>query len=507
MDIEPESHRQETHSHEPNAQGPNTQTSNQHTETTPRSEESKKGPSTWQTFRAAWRERGTLGDRHLDTTQRQFLPAALEIQDTPPSPAGHWLMWLLLSLFTIGVAWACLGKVDIVVTAPGRIVPSGQVKLVQAPQAGTISSILVKEGERVEQGQTLIRFDPTYAEADDQRIRAQLEDTQLQLVWREALENWLEVDRDNAQAAFEHPTSLPMMDAVRAEALYTQHRDEITARLLSLSKELSANEAEQRSVNAEQERAEATLRVLDERVAAYKALVDRQYGAKVQYLEMLQQQTDLARSLPVLQSRSQQLQESASAIRAQKAATVSELRKQNLLELARLDSERSSLQQEAMKTHQLRQQQLLVAPVTGTVEALAVHTVGGVVSPAQELMKIVPAHATIEVEALLQNKDIGFIREGQTAQVKVDTFNFTKYGLIDAQVLDISNDAIEDQNLGWVFEMRLALEQTSIAVEDKLVKLSPGMAITAEVKTGKRRLIEFFLSPLLRYKQESVRER
>jgi hemolysin D len=199
--------------------------------------------------------------------------------------------------------------------------------------------------------------------------------------------------------------------------------------------------------------------------------------------------------------------ESAAAITARLDATRDELRRHNLMELARLDSERGALEQESRKARQRQQQLTITAPVTGAVQELAVHTVGGVVSPGEELLKIVPERATIEVEALLQNKDIGFIREGQLAEVKVDTFNFTRYGLIDARVLNISNDSVEDARLGWVFKLRLALEQDTIRVEDRVVNLSPGMAITAEVKTGKRRLIEFFLSPLLRYKQESVRER
>jgi len=141
------------------------------------------------------------------------------------------------------------------------------------------------------------------------------------------------------------------------------------------------------------------------------------------------------------------------------------------------------------------------------VQQLAIHTVGGVVTPAQELMKVVPEQAVVEVEALVQNKDIGFIHEGQIAEVKVDTFNFTKYGIIDAEVTSISQDAIADENLGWVFHMRVKLSKDHVDVENKSVRLSPGMSVTAEIKTGKRRLIEFFLSPLLRYKQESIRER
>ncbi|MCB1678841.1 MAG: HlyD family type I secretion periplasmic adaptor subunit [Halioglobus sp.] len=463
------------------------------------------------TPRLAWRDRAKTGSTDVDVCQRQFLPAALEVQDSPASPAHHWLLALLLSLFVLALLWACVGEVDIVVTAPGRVVPSGQVKRVQAPAAGTVAAILVAEGDRVEAGQALLRLDTTHADADDRRIREQIDNTLVQTAWRQALERWLAKGKagEGAVQVFEAapPSSLPRADQDRADALYRQYREEITARLLGLEKELAASRAERTTVRAERARVQATLAILEQRVGAYKALLDRQYGAKVQYLEMLQQQTELERTLPVMRSRERQLTETAAVISARIGLTVSEARQRNLTELDRLHSERQSLRQESRKATQHRQQQLLTAPVTGTVQELAIHTVGGVVSPAQELMKIVPEHATIEVEALLQNRDIGFVREGQVAAVKVDTFNFTKYGLIDAQVTNISDDAVEDQQLGWVFKMRLRLEQDAIAVENRLVRLSPGMAITAEVKTGRRRLIEFFLSPLLRYKQESVRER
>tara|TARA_R110001592_G_scaffold357416_1_gene660685 strand:+ start:273844 stop:275280 length:1437 start_codon:yes stop_codon:yes gene_type:complete len=461
---------------------------------------------TWQALKSSWRNRGLLGNGNLGIIQRHFLPAALEVQESPPSPASHWLLGLLLCLFVIGVLWASFGQVDIVVTAPGRIVPSGQVKQVQAPQAGTISAILVNEGGRVEEGQALVRLDPTYADADEQRVREQLDDTVLEIHWRKALEDWLRGGREGG-VAMTMPRHMNPMELAGAATLYGQHRQEISARMLSLEKELAANGAEQATARAERLRTRATLAVLVERVAAYKTLVDKQYGARVQYLEMLQQQTELERSIPVLISREQQLVENAAAITARRNASLSELRKHNLMKLVRLSSERSALEQESRKVQKDQSQLLLLAPVTGTVQELVTHTIGGVVSPAQVLMKIVPENATIEVEALLQNKDIGFVNAGQLAEVKVDTFNFTKYGLIDAKIENVSNDVVEDQQLGWVFKMRLKLDRDSITVEDKLVRLSPGMSVTTEIKTGERRLIEFFLSPLLRYKQESVRER
>lgn len=186
--------------------------------------------SIWNGFTPA--RRGGTADDHSDHrgTRRQFLPAALEVQDTPPSPTGRWLLWLLLSLFIIGVAWASVGKVDIVVTAPGRIVPSGQVKRVQAPESGTVVAILASEGERVAAGQALIRLDTTYADADDRRIREQLNSVALQSTWRRTLDHWL-VDGGSIDTAPALPLHFAAAEQAEAESLYRLHRVEIGARM------------------------------------------------------------------------------------------------------------------------------------------------------------------------------------------------------------------------------------------------------------------------------------
>lgn len=151
--------------------------------------------------------------------------------------------------------------------------------------------------------------------------------------------------------------------------------------------------------------------------------------------------------------------------------------------------------------------QKLTAPVDGVIQQLAIHTVGGVVTPAQQLMLVVPRNNLLEVEAFVQNKEIGFVETGQKAEIKIETFPFTRYGTIDAEIINISNDAIADENLGLVYAARVLMKESVIQVGQKLVNLTPGMAVTVEVKTGKRKLIDFLMSPLLRYKDESMRER
>lgn len=184
-----------------------------------------------------------------------------------------------------------------------------------------------------------------------------------------------------------------------------------------------------------------------------------------------------------------------------------EQRKNNLINKQQVDLQVANLQQESIKAQQGLKQQSITAPIDGQVQQLAIHTVGGVVTPAQVLMLIVPRQSQLEVEAMVLNKDIGFVEEGQRVAIKIDTFNFTKYGMLEGEIINLSDDAIQDENLGLVYSIRVRLDQDKLQVENKWVRLSPGMSVTAEIKTGHRRLIEYFLSPLLRYRQESIRER
>ena len=260
-------------------------------------------------------------------------------------------------------------------------------------------------------------------------------------------------------------------------------------------------------VDAEINKKQRVLPVLQERVDALNTLHQKSFGSKLQYLELKQEHIEEEQDLAVQVARKQQLTASVKALITQEKALTAELRKQTLGQQNDYELKAASLEQELIKASERNRTFQLVAPITGQVQQLAVHTEGGVVTPAQVLMAIVPESTDLEVEAMILNKDIGFVEEGQAAQVKIDTFNFTKYGLIDAVIITISDVAIQDENLGLVYSTRIKLNKNSLLVEGREVTLSPGMSVTAEVKTGQRRLVEFFLSPLLRYKQESLSER
>jgi len=198
-------------------------------------------------------------------------------------------------------------------------------------------------------------------------------------------------------------------------------------------------------------------------------------------------------------------------------------------DLAEAERKVGGLTQDLVKAERKASEQVLRAPLDGTVQQLAIHTVGGVVSAAQQLMLVVPTDSVLEAEAMVSNRDIGFVNDGQQAEVKIDTFNFTRYGLIGGKVVSVSRDAIvkdkpQDPSLRakgngalsdssepagqeLVYSARIALDRTDMQIDNKVVPLSPGMAVTVEIKTGSRRLIEYLLSPVMRYRHESLRER
>ncbi len=348
-----------------------------------------------------WRISRSPKRQSFEHARRLFLPAALFVQEAPPSPLGRRILWALLLLFVIALAWSYLGRVNIVVTATGHIVPGGQVKLVQAQELATVQAIAVHEGQRVEAGQLLLQLNTNDVDADAQDTQEQLLETRLQIAWREALERWM---GRGELAALSFPTQTTDSDRKRFAALLGQQRAEVVARVTGFERQLDANMAEQHSAQSELERARATLQVLDQRVGAYAKLLARQYGAKAQYLAMLQQQTDLKHSLPALAAKKQTLVQTAAAITARMDAYISELRKQNLEALSGLHAQRASLAHLLRKLNLRQQWRRITSPVTGTVQELVLHTIGGVVTPAQTLMKVVPENAPYDV---LQNNCSG----------------------------------------------------------------------------------------------------
>lgn len=436
----------------------------------------------------------------------EFLPAAIEIERSPAPRAGRAIMWSIIALFVISVAWACVGKVDVVAVAQGKVIPSERVKQIQPLETATIAEIHVHEGSTVKAGDALITLDPTSTEADVRRVVNEWEETSAQYARVSALADWLESDLSKSPALLKTENMNDVQYAAQ-QALLNQEAAEYLAKRNSLLQEYERLNYESKMTQAEIEKQNRLLPVIQERAVSLEMLYIQQYVARVQYLELKQQLIEVEQNLQVQQAKLQTLNASLETTKAQISALHHEQRKNTLTQKQALVVQVAALAEDKVKAEKRAMQYHLTAPISGSVQQLAVHTVGGVVTPAQILMEIVPENSTLEVEAFVSNQDVGFVKQGQNAKIKVETFNFTKYGMIDAELVSLSEDAIQDEKRGLIYRALFKLKADKLMVEEKVVRISSGMTVTAEIKTGGRRLVEYFMSPLLRYKQESVRER
>jgi hemolysin D len=442
-----------------------------------------------------------------------FLPAALEIVETPPSPIGRAIAITVVVVCCLAAAWASLGMVDIVSVAPGKIIPSGRTKLVQPLEAGIVRAIHVRDGQRVRAGDVLIELDPTVSAAELGRLTGDLAATLLDAArLRAALE------AEAPAAAFRAPSDATPQQAELHRGLLASQMAEQDAKLAAIDRQRKQKEAELATLAAMIEKLETTMPLIEHRVGVRKHLSDREIGSRLQYLADLQELTSQQQEVLVLRSRSVEAEAALSAIDEGRARTVAEYRRGLFEELARAEQKATGLQQEVIKARQKAQQQHLTAPVDGTVHQLAIHTVGGVVTAAQPLLALVPADSELEVEAIVPNREVGFLRAGQEAEIKVDAFNFTRYGLLTGQVLAISSDAVTrdsaprgDARAAGAPELeyvaRISLNRGNMERADGVLALSPGMTVSVEIKTGARTVMDYLLSPLGRYRHESLRER
>lgn len=453
-----------------------------------------------------------------------FLPAALEITETPPSPIGRAVGLSLIVLACVALAWAAWGTIDIVATATGRVVSSGRSKVVQPFETGVVRAIHVQDGQSVKSGDVLIELDPTVNAAERDRLHDDLMAERLNIArLRAAL-----AAGEDAPADFVAPEDAdPMLVATQRQLLANQV-SEHRAKLAALSRQEAQKDAEHQTIAATIHKLDALLPVTLQRVDIRKTLMEKEIGSKLTYYETLQLQIEQQEELRVQSSRLKEAEAAVAAIRETRTQAVAEYRKSLSDELAKSEQKANGVARDLIKAQQRTRLQQLTSPVDGVVQQLAVHTVGGVVTPAQSLLVIVPSDTRLEVEAMISNRDIGFVEAGQGAAIKIDTFNFTRYGLLEGRVLSVSQDAIirdrppergGDRTLGTQhdssepdgqelsYSASISLDRTQMQVDDRLVSLSPGMAVTVEIRTGSRTILSYLLSPLRRYRHEIMRER
>lgn len=464
-------------------------------------------------FELSWAHRHEMAGPARLADEAAFLPAALSLQETPVHPAPRRLAWLLIGLFVIALLWAIMGKVDIVAVAPGRVVVSERTKVIQPLEPSVVQRVLVKDGDSVQAGQLLVELDPTMAMADSGSVSEQLAQSQSELVRTSALLDALESTASQGQRATPPVLVKPELSELapplrrKVEQQLASEWGDIRARISKLDAEILRRRAEFAVAEQSVARIEATLPMAKTREADYENLVGQGFVSSHATQDRRRERVELERELATLTAKRIEVQLLVAESQAGKDALVAETLRSLRDRQAEAQTRVGQLDQETIKARQRENLTQLRAPVAGTVQQLAVHTAGSVVTEAQPLMVIVPEQAEVTAEVTLENKDIGFVSVGQDAEVKLETFLYTRYGAVKAKVQRVTADAVNDEKKGAVFITTLVLKQTTIDIEGKAVRLSPGMSLTAEIKTGQRRIIEYLLSPVQRASSESLRER
>ena len=455
----------------------------------------------------------------LTPLEQEFLPHLLEIQETPPSPAHRKVMWSIVGLVVISIVWSCIGQIAVVATAPGKFIPDGRIKQIQPLEASTIKAIHVQEGQHVRAGDLLLELDPAISGAalqasSDKYAYNRLEQARLAAELTHAAPDYRNAD----------PAWVALQESTRAarEAAYTAKREQARSQVEEKTHSLAAAQA---TLTKYRE----NTAISEERESSARPLVESGAISRVDYLQLKQELTsnrnDLAAQSKTVDEQRAALQEAQKRL----AEVEHEHQAEVYGQLSDKVANEPGLRGDMEKSRELHELKWLKAPVDGWVQKINVTTVGGVVNPAQTLMTIVPDGMPLVVEATLSNDDIGYVKVGQPVELKVDTFPFQKYGTLKGTLVWVSPDAeekssasISDENGaggnqpekaiqnvksvkdGYVYKVRIRAERTGFVVDGHPAPLQAGMTVQADIATDQRHVIEFFLSPIIKYLSEST---
>jgi hemolysin D len=428
-----------------------------------------------------------IKDRH------EFKPILAEIEDSPASPLGRTIFWLVITTILFFIGWMLIGQIDIVVTAPGKVIPDGQVKIVQPLETGVIKRLLVKEGDHVKVNQVLMEIDPSSTSPE-------METNAKNLTYAK-----LEQNRLNATVngeAFIPGTESGKQSVDTQAALFTSSKTDLEKQLRMKEEEL--NRISQQVVATETEKTEniELLKVACEKEGRLKLVLD--LIAKDDYEKVTNDIVSYKSKISQAESKLKEFEHQTIQTQEEIQHIEQEFKTNNLKDLAEKQKQTAELEAKLKVSTFQNSQKMVLSPVEGNVDTLFIHTVGGVVTPAEKLLSIVPDKVPLVIQAYVQNKDIGFVRKDLPVAIKVDTFDFQKYGMFEGRVKLVSHDSRDDEKMGQIFDVYVLPTTKDIKVEGKRQRLEAGMTVVAEVKIGKRRIIEFFVYPLVKYLREGM---
>ncbi|MBE2993055.1 HlyD family type I secretion periplasmic adaptor subunit [Sphingomonas sp. CFBP 13603] len=446
----------------------------------------------WNAIRSALSEEKLRARKLVGVDEISFLPAAMEIIERPVSPTSRVTSWLLIMGLVFTVVWVTFGKIDVVASAQGKLIPADSVKIIQPAQDGLVRAILVHDGQHVARGQALIELDPTVSTAETVQAERALETAELDAARSRAV--LLALDGNGLRFTPPAGTS-PEMAAIQRELARAQLAD-VTATAGARLAERQVAVAAKGEASVQAAKLTETLPLLDEQIDANEHLLARGFVSKLKVIEMRRQRLSAARDRDIAYQTARKATAQIASAKSSMSQNAAEVRTKILTELTKSEDEARLRREELTKARQKSSLQRLISPVDGTIAQLAIHTVGGVVEAAKPIMVVVPSTGVLIAEVKVLNKDAGFIKAGQEAAIKLEAFPFTRYGTVPGKVESVSSDSIEDQKLGSIYTVRVILGRETLLRDASMVPLTPGMAVIADLRTGRRSIISYLMSPV-----------
>ena len=466
----------------------------------------------------------------LSRRDKEFLPGALEILETPPSPVQTILALTICALVAVALVWCYVGKIDIIAVAQGKIQPIGRAKVIQPLEAGKVQAISVEVGSRVSAGDVLVVLDAGEAKADELAEINALATFKAEIRRREVVLVAAKERRLSPVPKIDWGSEIPADLAAREQHVLDGDLGALGADIASL-----AAEAQQKIVEADRKAMtivseQKLIATLKQRVDMRSTLAVMNVGSKASLIDSEETLQVQGTYLQSLEGEEDQARAGIEVVKRNIEKTYEKFIADNGEKLANAERQKDQAQDKLDRLRIVISHSTLKSPIAGVVQALAITTPGQVVTQGEEVMQIVPEDAGLEIQSYLLNTDIGFVKRGDAAQVKVDSFPFTRYGTIEARVVRVAKDAMpapdaqqlegnpaaaaktmmfgggeRTQNL--VFPVTLALESKAMNIDGTLVPFVPGMAVTVEIKTGRRRILEYLFSPLVEVVSTAGKER
>lgn len=453
-----------------------------------------------------WSVRDQLQSPERSTDERAFLPAHLELTDTPVSVLPKWVARLIMLFAVLALLWSWFGRIDIVATAQGKTTLGGRSKIIQPLETAVVKSVLVQNGQYVKQGETLLTLSAIGSDSDVMQAEKALKAAQLAKIRHEILLNSVakrQFPRFSGSLSNEWEPNILQ----EAQLLVQNQYQAWLTQDAQLASALQGNRAQLQSVLAQEKKLRSVGQIESQKTEDYRKLRQQDFISEHAYREQQSKSIANQNDLDSTLSQIQQIQQTIKQAESQRQLHTETLMRDTRDALRQANEQIEQYREQMKKAKQRQNLMILSSPVNGMVQELSAYTIGGVVTAAQKIMVVVPDDGRMEIEALVLNKDIGFVKEGQDAVIKIESFPYTRYGYLTGKVKYISHDAMTHEQLGLVYSASIVLDKNTLTIDGKKVYLSAGMNVSVEIKTGQRRVLDYLLSPLQTKVDESFKER